>query len=278
MTMSAAARSASAVYLAYTTPFQDVIVRNVAASPQTTIALGGRLIGGPALAVAPAGVLRPTSALVVFGRGLDNALWWRHQTATGWTGWGSLGGRLTSKPAAAIDMSLDFGRLNVFVRGTDGFLWYRVLGPAGWGRWSSTIGDSHERSGLLLTGTGPGASANEVAFVHSDQHVIVLGRGGMANHFIDFGGRTTAEPGITRVQGSLPVVAFARGLDNALWYEESDLPLGPRGWHRIGGGLTSGVTAATVPGGKTYVFVLGTDNRIWMKAGIWPALGGWTRL
>jgi len=33
-----------------------------------------------------------------------------------------------------------------------------------------------------------------------------------------------------------------------------------------------------VPGGKTYVFVLGTDNRIWMKAGSWPTLGGWTRL
>jgi hypothetical protein len=35
------------------------------------------------------------------------------------------------------------------------------------------------------------------------------------------------------------------------------------------------VTATTVPGGKTYVFVLGTDHNIWMRAGTWPALGAW---
>jgi hypothetical protein len=34
----------------------------------------------------------------------------------------------------------------------------------------------------------------------------------------------------------------------------------------------------TVSGGKTYVFVLGTGNQIWMRAGIWPDLGPWTRL
>jgi hypothetical protein len=270
--MSAAAQSASVVYIAYTSTFRDVILRNVATSPQSTIALGGRLVGGPALAVAPAGVLGPASALAVFGRGTDNALWWTHQTATGqFTGWRSLGGKLTSKPAAATNMTNEFGALNVFVRGTDGALWYRVWGATGWKPWTF-------RGSSLLPGSGPGASASEVAVVRSDRHITVLGRTGTSNNFVDFGGRTTANPGITRVPRALPVVAFARGLDNALWYKESPLPLsGGLAWHSLGGKLTSGVTAATVPGGKTYVFVLGTDNQIWMRAGIWPALGGWTR-
>ncbi|HWG14488.1 MAG TPA: hypothetical protein VG268_14540 [Streptosporangiaceae bacterium] len=46
----------------------------------------------------------------------------------------------------------------------------------------------------------------------------------------------------------------------------------------VQGDLTTGVTATTVPGGKTYVFVLGTDNRIWTRAGTWPVLGAWQRL
>ena len=72
-TMSGAAMSDTAVYLAYTSSQQDVILRNVASAVPTTVFLGGRLIGGPALAVAPAEVLGPDSALVVFGRGTDNA-------------------------------------------------------------------------------------------------------------------------------------------------------------------------------------------------------------
>ncbi|MGE5290310.1 MAG: hypothetical protein ACM3ML_24610, partial [Micromonosporaceae bacterium] len=71
---------------------------------------------------------------------------------------------------------------------------------------------------------------------------------------------------------------FARGTDNAAWYRQFTEPgyPAPAGWHSLGGRLTSGVTAVTVPGGQTYVFVLGTDNRAWMAHGIWPAVRGWT--
>ncbi len=102
--------SDTAVYLAYTSSQEDVILRNIAAAVPTTAFLGGRLIGGPALAVAPAGVLGPDSTLVVFGRGTENALWWRHQTAAGWAPWRSLGGKLTSKPAATVEMTNELVR------------------------------------------------------------------------------------------------------------------------------------------------------------------------
>ena len=237
-TMSVAAMSDTAVHLAYTSSQQDVILRNVAAAVPTTVFLGGRLIGGPALAVAPAEVLGPDSALVVFGRGTDNALWWRHQTATGWAPWRSLGGKLTSKPGAAVSMTNEFGALNVFVRGADGYMWYRAWRATGdWGAWRTAIGSSLKRI-TLLAGTGPGASAGEVAFARTDRHIAVLGRTGTANQFVDFGGLTNADPGATRAPGpSVPVVvAFARGLDNALWYAQSALPLGGAvRWQSLGG-------------------------------------------
>ncbi len=62
--------------------------------------------------------------------------------------------------------------------------------------------------------------------------------------------------------------------------KESPLPLSgiAATWHSLGGILTSGVAASTVPGGKTYVFALGTDNQVWMRVGVWPALAPWSRL
>ncbi|MGH3655794.1 MAG: hypothetical protein ACRDUA_03960 [Micromonosporaceae bacterium] len=273
--------SDTAVYLAYTSSQQDVILRNLAAAVPTTVFLGGRLIGGPALAVAPAEVLGPDSALVVFGRGTENALWWRHQTATGWAPWRSLGGTLTSKPGAAVSMTNEFGALNVFVRGADGYMWYRAWRATGdWAAWRTAIGSSLKRI-TPLAGTGPGASASEVAFARTDRHIAVLGRTGTANQFVDFGGLTNTDPGATRAPGpSVPVVvAFARGLDNALWYAQSALPLGGTvRWQSLGGRLTSGVTAATTPSGQVYVFALGGDNQVWMRTGVWPNLDGWTPL
>ena len=270
VTMSAAARSASTVYLAYTATNQAVYVRNAAQPGQAAIALGGRLIGGPAAVVVPAGVLSPGAVLAVLGRGTDNALWWRHQTASGWSGWQSLGGTLTSAPGAAADMTDQFGALNVFARGTDGVIWYRVFGAGAWRPWTPL-------GGAVQAGTGPGAGNGLFAIANPDRHVSVFGRIGMNNGYTDFGGLTTATPGITRTVPGVEV--FARGLDNALWCRPSMLPVAPTGpWTSLGGRLTSGVTATTVPGGKTYVFVLGTDNNIWMRMGTWPSLGGWMRL
>ena len=191
VTMSAAARSASTVYLAYTATNQAVYVRNAAQPGQAAIALGGRLIGGPAAVVVPAGVLSPGAVLAVFGRGTNNALWWRHQTASGWSSWQSLGGILTSAPGAAADMTDQFGALNVFVRGTNGVIWYRVFGSGKWGPWTSL-------GGAVMAGTGPGAGDGLFAIANPDRHVSVFGRIGMNNGYTDFGGLTTATPGITR--------------------------------------------------------------------------------
>jgi hypothetical protein len=61
--------------------------------------------------------------LDVFVRGGDNALWHKW-FQNGWSGWESLGGYLTSSPAAA---SWSYGRIDVFVRGGDNALWHKCF-------------------------------------------------------------------------------------------------------------------------------------------------------
>jgi len=122
-----------------------------------------------------------------------------------------------------------------------------------------------------------------VAVIGTDRHIWVFGPMGMQVYgWVDFGGRTGSTPGITNNIAPRVVpfqlVVLARGTDNALWYRQSILPIGIQGgWTSLGGRLTSGPAAATVPGGTSYVFVLGTDNLPWMRSGIWPTLGPWTR-
>src|SRR5208282_3921458 len=107
--------------------------------------LGGRLIGGPAVVQTPTG-------LAVFGRGTDNALWWTHQvTGLVWSSWQSLGGVITSAPAAAAGATVGSGPLVALARGSNGALWARVQATNGtWSGW-------HSLGGVLLSGTGPAA-------------------------------------------------------------------------------------------------------------------------
>jgi len=287
VTMSAAAQSASVVYLAYAGTDGHAYVRNGATPAQGTTALGGRLAGGPAAVVTPAGVLRPTSALAVFGRGTDNALWWRHQTLSGWSPWTSLGGIITAGPAAASNSNGQFGQLAVFARGTDGAIWLRSFVAGSWTPWHILPGGFSDPTlvGKLLPGTGPAsaydAGGNQLlTAVGAQRGTYLLGNvDGFGFAGLTLGGRTTTNPAVTVAADQAAV--FVRGTDNALWYKSGPNPLqsvasfGP--WRSLGGRLTSGVTATTVPGGNTYVFVLGTDNQVWVRTGTWPTLGGWTR-
>ena len=281
-----AAQAGSAVYVAYTGTDHQAYLRNVTASAQPAVALGGRLIGGPALAFAPPGLLGAGTPLAVFGRGSDNALWWRHQAASGWSRWQSLGGVITARPSAAgLGPGSPFGSLAVFARGTDGMVWYRTLGTGGWGRWAPLPAGNTAApfAGRLLPGTGPAASGVGtllLAVTGADRHAWLFSITGTATRygFVDFSGQTTADPAPVSVTPA-SIEVFARGTDSALWSRDGMLPLAPAGsWQSLGGRLTSGVTASYGGRGfKMYVFALGTDNQIWMRSGI-AGLGPWTRL
>lgn len=71
----------------------------------------------------------------------DNAVYhcWHTAPDGEWSGWESLGGTATSKPAATLTPD---GRLTVFVRGTDNLIWYRwhVRENGEWSEWKR-LGD-----------------------------------------------------------------------------------------------------------------------------------------
>ena len=240
---------------------------------------GGKLIGGPAAVWVPPGTL-PISGHVIFGRGTDNRLWWRHQVGFGWSGWAPLGGVLTSRPAVTIGGSLAPDSLSVFVRGTDGAVWCRTLhgtpepGQLQWTPWISL-------GGKLLPGTAPAVGSNAsglfIAATGTNHAVWVRQRlvGKTFGPWHSIGGKTAAGPGITshgtERGGGVHPRHGQRGVVQRVLRQHDGRG---RGWHSLHGKLTSGVTAVPRPlASRDTVFALGTDNLPWAKAGR-PALAG----
>lgn len=82
----------------------------------------------------------------MFGRGTDNALWWRHQTTGTENGYADSCGLSTNSPGTAPILA---GL--VFARGTDNALWFRpsIVSAGLAALLSSTPGTPPER-GLLF--------------------------------------------------------------------------------------------------------------------------------
>ena len=257
--------------LGYTGTEGGVWLQNLSTGGLTSA--GGHLIGAPAL-------MTDGSTLFVFGRGTDNHLW---VNSCNWSfscgAWVSLGGNLTSAPAASVSgpSAADY---SVYARGANGALWSRTRTASGWGGWRSLGGQL--RSGTApaaayMTGQGP-----YTLVVGTNQQLYVEGPG--VTGFSPAGGRTTSTPALTAIPSAqnqpAALIGFARGTDNAGYYHRfiADTP----GWHSMGGRLNSGLAAftqivTTIP--TTYAYALGADNQIYEDSGAWAApttsLTGW---
>jgi hypothetical protein len=276
----------NAVDVAYTGTDEAVYLFNVT-SPSGPISLGGRFVHSPALVDAPANVLRPADALAVFARGTDGAVWWRHQTISGWTRWSSLGGRIVASPAAAATMNGQFGQLVVVASGPGGNLWMRNYVAGAWTPWHRVPGRFEDPTALgpVLAGTGPAAAyapngdALVAAVDRFGQTDLEGNMGAFGYTLILAGGKTASSPAVTAADGQ--AVLFVRGTDNRLWDRSRPVPLGDTDhfgpWTSLGGVLTSAVSASHAAV-TTAVVALGTDNRIWMRAGEWPTLAPWRRV
>jgi len=105
--------------------------------------LGGSLGGLTPVNSAPAACSWGAGRLDVFVQGIDGALWHKGYTGGKWYGWQSLGGKLTSGPAATAMTATTGDQIGVFVRGGDGALWeksYSSSSASGWGAWSKIGG------------------------------------------------------------------------------------------------------------------------------------------
>jgi peptidoglycan hydrolase-like protein with peptidoglycan-binding domain len=188
---------------------------------------------------------------------------------TGWSGWGSLGGVLTSAPNAS---SWAANRLDVFVRGTDNACYHKWWAP-GWSGWESLGG--------VLT-SAPAA----VSWGPNRIDVVARGTDNACYHkrwspgwsgWSSLGGGFTSDLAICSwAPNRLDV--FGRGNDNALWHKWWN-GSSWSGWESLGGVLTSAPAAVSWGAGRIDVFCRGTDNALWHKwfngswSG-WESLGG----
>ena len=200
----------------------------VRAADSSSANVQSALVGAPAgIAGAPA-VCKPYvygNYIALFVRGNDGALWWTNWKGATWSAWESLGGYLTSSPAAAALPTLDFtgNSIDVFVRGGDGALWQRTYGNNAWSGWKGL-------GGQLASGTGPATDAGRISVYQIGRlDVFVEGTDAGLWHRVkigtwsgwqSLGGKLTSSPGAADVNlnfGSQQIDVFVRGTDAGLW-------------------------------------------------------------
>jgi hypothetical protein len=256
-------------YIVYTGTDGAAWQKQVGTTSGNATSLGGRLISAPS-PIRIGGNTTFTSTRIVFGEGTDNALWFK----VGNGGWTSLGGRLTSKPGAAVSGApgtASTSSYRVYVRGADGAVWARThtgTNPAtGWGNWRSV-------GGHVLAGTGPSAAVTgsgtfNVLVVGTNRALWIANDGGA---FVSAGGVTTSSPALVWAPSSSSLVGFARGTTNAGYFHRflSTTP----GWHSMGGVLSSGL-GGTSTSSQWFAYGLGTNGQVYEHAGNTNATGGW---
>lgn len=232
----------------------SVMVRTIDGGDDAWRSLGGGFHSGPAVAIASATPTRP----VVFGTGLDDAIWHAWRDAS-WSGWHSLGGVVNSGPAAVVAGD----RLVVAARAADGAIWHRWY-EGGWSEWSS-LG---------------GRATSAPAMLYADGRLTVFYRGEdgavwakwYANGWTDgvsLGGISTSAPAASVDAGGRTVV-FCRGTDGAVWHKW--YAGGWSDWHSLGGIAVSAPAAMLNKDGQLTVLCRGTDRAIYER----HYAGGWT--
>jgi hypothetical protein len=240
----------------------------------------GALIVGCPVGSAPATSYQDVNTFNLFVRGEDGALWWRQlQSTTGWSSWTSLGGYLTSDPAAVSGYA--DGRTDVFVRGADGALWstYTTNRGTSWSNW-------YKIGGQLLAGTGPTAYAwantRIGVFVTGTNHELWHNWSDAAGRHAwqSLGGYLTSSPAATALTTGT-VAVFARGADGGLWGRATaDGGTSWNLWQNIGGQIAPGTAPATCSWStRGDVFVKGMNGELWHRWYVsgwsnWESLGG----
>ena len=193
------------------------------------------LVGAPVQSAPAACSVDDAGAFGLFVKGADGALWYQNYGGV----WSSLGGYMTSDPAA---VSQGAGKITVFVRGGEGALWskYTTNGGTSWSTWSK-IG------GQLLAGTGPAAYAWGDArlgwVVTGNDHALWhMWKDSAGTHsWESLGGYLTASPAATSPSSGV-IDVYGRGGNGALW--QKIFGLGWYSWTSLGGQIAPGTGPA----------------------------------
>jgi len=147
----------------------------------------------------------------VFVEGTNGALYQKiWNVSSGWSGWTSLGGKLTASPAATV---VD-GYIEVVVRGTNGAVYwmegYPSFDQSGW----SNFG------GQVAPGTGPAACAGAI-FVEGMNGALYESTWftPSPSGWVNLGGKLTASPAAVLPSAGVMDV-FARGTNGLIYHNE----------------------------------------------------------
>lgn len=191
--------------------------------------------------------------LDAFVRGRDNGLWHAYYTGS-WSAWESLGGTLTSDPAA---VSWGPNRIDVFARGTTNELLHKYYSN-GWSGWENL-------GGTLASGPAAAswAGGRLDVFAQGTTHEVFHkyysnGWSGWEN----LGGNVVDSPAAT-AWGSGRLDVFAQGATGELFHKYYSN--GWSSWENLDGQLTSGPAVASWGSGRLDVFARGTTGELFHK-------------
>ena len=253
----------------------DLVADETGSSTLTNIVVTGTLLAP--LTNGPNASSWAKGRLDVFIRGSDNALWHKfYSSATGWSGWSSLGApsgvTLASDPVA---VSWGVNRIDVFVRGSDNALWHKFydINAGGWSAWNN-------HGGILSSGpaaTSWGVGRLDVFYRLTDNtlgHIFYTSSVGAWSNQFSHGGLLAYDPGAVS-WGVGRIDVFGRSTTDTLIHNDYDQTAGGwmSAWGTISGDtITSGPSATTWGVGRLDVFARGTDNALHHT---YYANGGW---
>jgi spore germination protein YaaH len=187
------------------------------------------------------------------------------------TPWSSLGGILTSGPAAS---SWGPTRTDVFARGTDNALWHRSWDGSAWAAWESLGGNMTSKAAAVSWG----ANRIDVFVRGADSALWTRSWDGTKwTAWQSLGGVLYSGPTVASwASGHLDV--FVKGQDSQLWWRTFDASVGWGKWAAVGGVATSDPSAWSSTTNRIDLFTRGTDNALWHRAWNGTAWSAWESL
>jgi hypothetical protein len=186
-----------------------------------------------------------------------------------WSGWESLGGRITSRPQA---VSWGKNRIDVVARGLDSAVWHRWWEGGSWRGWEGLGGQIHDAPAICSWASGR-LDIFGVGLNHKLHHKWF--QGGWSG-WESLGGFLTSEPCAVS-WGPNRIDVFARGGDNALWHiwwNGSSWS----GWENLGGQISTAPTVCSWGPNRLDVFAGGMDHHLWHRWWDGTAWRGWEDL
>jgi hypothetical protein len=213
--------------------------------------IGGGWISDPAVAADSSGVY-------IFGRGIDDVLWYSRNTGSGFGApvHYAEGVTLNSDPVAISDST----GVYVFVRGFDGGVWYGRFAGGVKQAWQSLGGYATSDPVACASTSGPVVAIRAIGngvYVRNFQG----SNPGSAWKSVPGGSDVTSDPALC--SSSLGTFLFVRRTGNGIWTSKYD----GANWSSITGlgGSAQSSPSAVADGSGVSVLYQGNDNGIWTR-------------